>query len=481
MRPKTKLTFHDLEILVQQGESDVLEFKKTTAELTAAARTLCGFLNHHGGHLLIGVMNNLRIIRQDVSDQTLQDIASTLKKIEPTPIIDVTYVHVKDSSSQVIILTAHHDEFAVPYTFEGRAYDRSQSTTSIMPRDRYHRLLLEKTQESRGWEDGTVKDIHLDDLDHDEIIKTIQVGVSSGRIPPTKLTNDPLEALTRLHLVKNGLFLNAAIVLFAKDPIKWLPQCRIRLARFRGNDKRHFLDNRQVEGHAFHLLEEALIFIQRYLPIESRFEPGKIERIDAPLVPIDALREILVNALCHRDYRATGGSISCAIYDDRLEIWNEGSLLEGLKFLDLKSLHESRPRNPHIARVFYCRKLFESWGGGIELVSNLCKQDGGLDPIFFELSGGFCVRIPFRYSIGPLQAEASLTIEPPLKVTPNLKPRHQEILNLLDNKKELSFMDIQKKFSEVSERTLVRDLVLLEKLNLIKRQGESRSTLWKKT
>jgi ATP-dependent DNA helicase RecG len=150
---------------------------------------LCGFLNHRGGHVLIGVTNNQRILGQDVSDQTRQDIASLLKKIEPTPVIDVGYVSIKDSSCQVIVLTAHHDEFAIPYTFEGRAYDRSQSTTSIMPRDRYHRLLLEKTQGNRGWEDGTINDITLDDLDHDEIIRTIQVGVSSGRIPPTKSTN----------------------------------------------------------------------------------------------------------------------------------------------------------------------------------------------------------------------------------------------------------------------------------------------------
>ncbi|MHB1948728.1 MAG: ATP-binding protein [Gammaproteobacteria bacterium] len=471
---KREMTLQEVEALVQQGESDTLEFKKSTAELVSALKTLCGLLNRNGGQVLLGVTDSKRIVGQDISDQTRLEIANWIKKIEPAPVVNVDYVNIPNSTRQVIVLTAYHDEYAIPYIFEGKAFERIESSTFPMPQERYQRLLLERSHKNRGWEDGIAKEVTLDDLDYDEIMRTIQEGISKGRIPPTKATTDPFEALVRLQLVRNKHFINAAIVLFAKEPTRWLPQCKIRFARFRGKDKRDSIDNRQVEGNAFHLLEEALVFAQRHLPISSRFEPGKIERIDEPLVPIDALREIFVNAICHRDYRSTGGSISCAIYDDKMEVWNDGSLPEGFQFSDLKVLHESKPRNPRIARAFYCRKLFEHWGGGIELVANLSQQAGNPDPEFFERTGGFCVRLPFRLSMEPVQIEtASLS-------TYDLNSRQKEILELLKKESLLSASGVHSKLSKPAGlRTVKGDLSLLQSYKLIESQGQGRSTKWK--
>lgn len=470
----TKMNLKDIETLIHKGESDRLEFKKSTAELHSAGKTLCGFLNRNGGQIVIGVTDNKRIVGQDVSDHTRLEIANWIKKIEPAPVTDIHYIEVPNSTRQIILLTAYHDEYAIPYTFEGKAFERIETSTSSMPQERYQRLLLERTQKNRGWEDGIAREVTLDDLDHSQIIKTIQEGVSKGRIPPTKTTTDPVEALVRLQLMRNEHLINAAVVLFAKEPTRWLPQCKMRLARFRGQDKRDFIDNRQVEGNAFYLLEEALIFAQRHLPIASRFELGNIERIDEPLVPIDALREIFVNAICHRNYHATGGSISCAIYDDKMEVWNDGSLPEGFHYSDLLFLHESKPRNPRIARAFYCRKLFDHWGGGIELVSNLSQKAGNPKPEFFERSGGFCVRIPFKLSMAPQQIKVS--IEPQIR----LKPRQNEILELLKNTAMLSGSEIQAKLSKhVTLRTIQLDLSILKKYGLVESEGKGPIIIWK--
>lgn len=77
-----------------------------------------------------------------------------------------------------------------------------------------------------------------------------------------------------------------------------------------------------LRGHAFGLLDEAMTFLMRHLPIRGRFEPNRLERIDEPLFPTAALREALVNALCHRDYSIPGGAVNVAVFDDRLEIWS---------------------------------------------------------------------------------------------------------------------------------------------------------------
>src|SRR5262249_13582869 len=114
-----------------------------------------------------------------------------------------------------------------------------------------------------------------------------------------------------------------------------------------------------IFGHAFQLLDEAMLFIQRHLPVAGRILPDRLERVDEPLFPLAALREALVNAICHRDYQYPGGASSLAIYDDRLEIWSEGTLPFGLRVEDLKRNHASRLRNPLIAGVFYRRGLIE--------------------------------------------------------------------------------------------------------------------------
>ena len=84
------------------------------------------------------------------------------------------------------------------------------------------------------------------------------------------------------------------------------------MARFKGTTKTEFLDNRQLHGHAFHILDEAMHFILRNIPIAGRIEAGKLERQDTPLYPPLALREALVNALCHRDYAIAGGAVNVA-------------------------------------------------------------------------------------------------------------------------------------------------------------------------
>jgi ATP-dependent DNA helicase RecG len=181
------------------------------------------------------------------------------------------------------------------------------------------------------------------------------------------------------------------------------------MARFRGNDKTEFLDQRQLHGHALQLLEEAMQFLTRHLPVAGRIEPGVFERADAPLFPPIALREALVNAFCHRDYSITGSAVSLAIYDDRLEIWSDGTLPFGLSVDDLKRDHPSRPRNPLIAEAFYRRGLVERWGRGTQKIVELCVQAGHPEPEFVEQAGALGVRfLPTAY-IAPHRVGHDLT------------------------------------------------------------------------
>src|SRR5262249_39301042 len=120
---------------------------------------------------------------------------------------------------------------------------------------------------------------------------------------------------------------HAALILFAKKTLLAYPQCHLKLARFRGQDMSgDFIDNKEFFGNAFRMLEEAANFISRHLPIPSSFEPNRFERIDKPTLPPLTVREALVNAICHRDDSDRSAAITLAIFDDRMEIWNNGKL-----------------------------------------------------------------------------------------------------------------------------------------------------------
>ena len=175
-----------------------------------------------------------------------------------------------------------------------------------------------------------------------------------------------------------------------------LPQCLLRVAKFRGVDRTEFVDNRQFHGNAFELLVKAERFLRENLPVAGRIAPGLFERVDDPLYPPVALREALANAFCHRDYAIGGGSVALAIYDDRLEVTSSGSLHFGLTAEALFSPHESLPWNPLMARVFYRRGIIESWGRGTIKMAELTAS-AGLPRPEIEDAGG-CVTVRFRPS-----------------------------------------------------------------------------------
>jgi ATP-dependent DNA helicase RecG len=334
-----------------------------------------------------------------------------------------------------------------------------------MPQETYQRLLLERAHAKQRWENLPAP-VSLEDLDHEEILRTLKLGAAVGRMPAS-VSADVTDVLDRLGLRIRDHVLNAAVVVFGRRMLPDYPQCQLRMARFRGNDKTEFLDQRQLYGHALQLLEEAMQFLTRHLPVAGRIEPGVFERADAPLFPPIALREALVNAFCHRDYSITGGAVSLAIYDDRLEIWSDGTLPFGLSVDDLKRDHPSRPRNPLIAEAFYRRGLVERWGRGTQKIVELCVQAGHPEPEFIEQAGALGVRfLPSAYIA-------------PHRVGHDLTARQRRILQALADKRDATFSELRSAAAPtVASRTFRDDLLHLKRLGMIGLRGRGRGAMW---
>lgn len=456
----------ELEQLVQLGESETLEFKKSTAQIRRAMETLCGMLNGAGGKVLIGVTPEGKICGQAVSDKTLREVAEQMGRFEPP--VDIRQVQIDlGDGKELLVLEAQPDPTRRPYVFDGRPYQRVGPTTSVMPQETYHRLLAERLDSRTRWETLQAEGYGLVDLDQEEILRTVRVGIAAGRLPESTGSDIP-DILHRLGLLKDGRLNNAAILLFGTRFLPDYPQCQLRMARFRGMDKSEFLDQRQMEGHAFSLLDEAMLFLRRHLPVAGRIVPGLFEREDEPLFPLEALREALVNAFCHRDYTITGGAVSLAIYDDRLEIWSDGTLPAGLSPADLKRDHPSKPRNPLIAKVFYLRGIIERWGRGTQKIVELCVKAGHPEPEFGEQAGSVWVRfLPSGYIA-------------PHRVAHDLTERQREMLHILARHGSLPLRAIRKQLSNPpSDRMIQEDLAYLRRIDLVESSGRGRGAVYR--
>lgn len=165
------ITFAALPTVVTQGESQTLEFKKSTNELHRAGQTLCGFLNTDGGRVLIGVTPEGRVVGLQVADITLREIALMLGRFEPPVRIGMDRIDLGDGKT-VVVLDAPVARQLVPFVFDGKPYKRVGSATMSMAQEEYARLLLDRNHSRHRWENQPAEGVRLEDLDHEEILRT---------------------------------------------------------------------------------------------------------------------------------------------------------------------------------------------------------------------------------------------------------------------------------------------------------------------
>jgi ATP-dependent DNA helicase RecG len=165
------------------------------------------------------------------------------------------------------------------------------------------------------------------------------------------------------------------------------------------------VDNRQEYIHAFAMVLEGMEFLRKTMPLGARFPKGEIFREDRFPVPLEALREILLNAVMHRDYSSASGYVAIAVFDDRIEISSYGRLPTGITVKQLSSEHRSYPVNPLIAGAFHRTGAVEIWGRGTNRVIAACKAHGAAPPVFHEQQGFVVVtfRAEMVAGIAPLQ------------------------------------------------------------------------------
>jgi len=486
------MTINDIRTLIASDESRTLELKKSTGELKDGMHSACAFLNTDGGWLIFGVTpKSLKIVGQKVTDNTLREIAQALSGLEPAVDVRVEYIDMPDHNENKII-AMHFDGWVWgerPHTFHGCPYYKVESTTKVMPHEMYDERIRAHQPQMYAWERQIAEGVTLSDLNEKHIRGCVRLWVEGGRIPTSAISTPIDDILAKWKLLKNGIPTNGAVMLFS-DNIDEYPQFRLRMARFMGTDKNEFVDNQRAEGNFFDLLDAGMAFFFKHLNLSGKIPNHSLQREERLEIPYHALREALINSLCHRQWEKYNLTGSIAIYDDRIEIANPGIFPAQISPESIKEPHESYPYNLKIAEALYKSTYLESWGSGAKRIIDACREQGIEEP-FWRWDGGFVTvtfkrpskdsnRIPTENNIKENDKENNIQFTYSDKEIRqrNLSEIQLHILGLINGQPSITFNELSIKL-EMSISALRNQRRQMEKKGVfLCRKGATKKGIW---
>jgi ATP-dependent DNA helicase RecG len=440
-------------------ETETVEFKRSTSEIKDAVVSIAAMLNKHGrGELYFGIRNDGTIIDQDVSEKTLRDVSQAISNhIEPKvyPVVGTEKIDARDC----IHITFEGDE--APYYAYGRVFMRVSDEDRRLSPGAIERLIIEKTDPRAFW-DHQPSRIGPGSVIEKELVDFVQRANQAGRLDFKYSTRNA--TLNKLGLLEAGKLRRAGVVLFCDGD-----QLEVQMAVFAGTDKTTFLDIRQLKGPVFHVLRESELYLKSN--ITWRVEFGKLEREEIPEIPIKALREALVNSICHRDYRNPKGN-EIAIFKDRIEIYNPGRFPEGLTPDDyIRGDERSVLRNPLIANMLYFSKDIEKWGSGLKRMYDECTSRN-VDVEFKPLRTGFLTVFhrlpPTGKGLGEKLGD---------RLGEKLGENERKILSLLAENPHLSIPLIAEAL-DISTTAVEKNIKKLKEKGLLMRIGPAKGGHW---
>lgn len=377
--------------LLSSPESKTLEFKETMPTPQAIAKTACAFSNAGGGTILIGVEDkNKTIIGIDeqeihILEEKIASIVYTI--VEPTPSNHIT---IQNVDGKLLLKIDVFPGSLKPYHLKSKGelegtYIRVGSTNRKADIETIEELRRQRMNIS--FDETSVIDASLEDIHTKNIEFYLKKREEVRDIPKLEPDTKFLKNIKAIQQQNGSIYPTAAgILLFSNEPEKYIPGATIKCARFKGIEMDEFLDQKIIKGSLFSQIEETIAFFKKNVKRGAKIEG--VYRKEEYEYPETAIREAVVNAICHRDYSRKGADIKFAIFDDRIEITSPGGLLPQISLSDLGT-GVSELRNKIIGRIFNEMGLIEGWGTGIRRIRKQIEEKGLVPPEFRESNGFF--------------------------------------------------------------------------------------------
>ncbi len=345
--------------LLALGEGFTTEFKRSgTAGL---GREICAFANATGGTILLGVADDGIVCGVGNHNRLKSEVQSIARSADPPIAVEI------ESAGQVLCVRVPAQQ-SKPYSFGGKFFIREGASSQQMSREEIREFFFKE---------GLIRfdetPCRRFDLERDLTEENWERFGQRAGLPEGL---ESVATLENLHLAKGGEMTHAGAWLLADDITRYTLRAGVTCAVLRGVTKTHILDRKEFTGDLYSIFEDCMAYLQAKL--NTALIPharGRDERLE---LPEEALREALVNAIAHRDYRSTA-NVQVYVFRDRLEIVTPGGRAAGMREEDLGN--KSVPRNPLLFGMFYRMGLVEQIGSGIRRIRQLCRDYEVAEPL----------------------------------------------------------------------------------------------------
>lgn len=418
---------------------------------------ICGYANAQGGKIYIGCDDTGHIVGVQNAHKLLEYIPN---KVRDALGISVGVKLLAENGTEYIEIDVL--SYPVGISYKGSYYLRRDSTRQILTGPALEAFLMRK----RGatWDNLPLPAFSLEDVDDGVVTHFKHWAAQKGRVD-SSLLDEPKDVLMdKLHLTNGQYLTNAAMLLFSKDPERWQLGAYIKIGYFENDADLLFQD--EVHGSLLEQIDKTVDLIyHKYMRAQVTYE--RMQRIERYFVPEAALREALLNAICHKSYQS-GIPIQVSVYEDKMYIANCGCLPENWTIANLMQKHTSVPYNPNIAHVLYLAGFIESWGRGIEKICSACIEDG--------------VPLP-EYAINPndimvkFVAPEDRIVRLIKRVVVQVTDKDHELLTLIKAKPTYTLAQLAERL-RISRQAVATALTKMRKEGLIERIGNSHNGYW---
>ena len=446
--------------LIAKGESKTLEFKSNFNAETI--ETLVAFANAKGGQVVIGINNKNEIIGVNINPESVQNWINEVKsKTQPSLYPDAEIF--SDNEKKIVVLSL--SEYPIkPVSTRGKYFLRISNSNHLLTISELVNMHLRTFNTS--WDFHTNPHLKIDDIS----LEKVQIAIDERNRLGGKIQDDPLTFLIKNELLRDGAVTHAAYLLFAKNDTL---TTTIEMGRFQTDTI--IKDSARTQTDIISQIDDVIDFVKKHINREIIItgEPQNTQRWQ---YPIEAIREIVINMIVHRDYRSSSDSI-IKIYNNRIEFYNPGRLPDTISIEDLlENRYRSTPRNKLIAEQFKSLGLIEKYGSGIHRIIESFKVESLPVPKFEHISDGFMVTV---FTGDVVDNVADNVVDNVVdNVKHSLRDIQLSILKQIEKQGNTSASKIAQQHS-ISPRTAQRHLRILKELNLISFIGSPKDGYWK--
>ena len=341
--------------ILPQNESETVEFKSSFNK--EVIETIVAFSNTHGGKIYLGMNDKKEIIGVDISEESIQKWVNEIKQnTQPAIFPDFKSIEINYKT----IVEINISEFPIkPVAYKNRYFSRRQNSNHVLSIDEITEMRFVSLNYSF---DSFAVETMFEELDENAIAFFSKRLTESGRFLSS---GNIIDDFIKLGLIINNRLTRAAQLLFGTH------YTGIHIGRFKAKDT--IIDDIVIRSPLILAVEEAMIFIKRNIRLGYEFT-GELKRKEIWQFPLQAVRELLLNAIVHKDY-SNPTDVIIKIFDESIEISNPGRLLNGLLIEDLETdNYQAKHRNKLLTEIFYLTGDIEKYGTGYIRLRNWLKE-----------------------------------------------------------------------------------------------------------